>query len=133
MADGEVIQGPTPFGNAAGNTHYLVIEHGHIIVRYGELEIQTYVQSGQRVAGGQKIGRVGFQVGNSMLHLEMYGTRARSPLSVSAQQSKRRAADDVPYMRRMDLIDPTATLDAAMAHMPNRYNQKPTKRGWCSY
>jgi murein DD-endopeptidase MepM/ murein hydrolase activator NlpD len=133
MADGVVLEGPTPF---YAGTFFLAIEHGHIIVRYGEIQADAFVERNQRVAGGQKIARVGHLVGinvsSDMLHLEMYGTRSPGPLTVGSQASKRRA-DTVPYLRRGDLIDPSDILTNASAHLPKQYPHQPSKRGWASY
>ena len=115
---------------------YLTIEHEHIIVRYGEIQANAFVQTDQRVAGGQKIARVGhlvdITVPSDMLHLEMYSTSARSPLTVNALSSKLRA-DGVPFLRRIDLMDPTVILNQASSNLPKAYAHQPTKRGWASY
>ncbi|MBV9290773.1 MAG: M23 family metallopeptidase [Hyphomicrobiales bacterium] len=105
MADGVVLEGPTPF---YAGTSYLTIEHGHILVRYGEIQANAFVERNQRVSGGQKIARVGHLVGvnvpSDMLHLEVYGSKSPGSLTVAAQASKLRE-DNVPYLRRWDLID----------------------------
>jgi murein DD-endopeptidase MepM/ murein hydrolase activator NlpD len=133
MADGLVIDGPSPF---YAQTHFLTVEHGRILVRYGEIQATSFVQRNQRVAGGQKIARVGHLVGinvpSDMLHLEMYSTTSRSALTVNAQSSKLRA-DGVPFLRRNDLMDPTTILNQARSNLPRMYVHQPLKRGWVSY
>lgn len=99
-------------------TDEVVIDHGGFIVRYGEVRPardlpgkKHFVSVGDRVKRGQKIAEVGDLVGIDapcMLHIEMYATAegvARSPLTDK---------QNLPFMRRADLVDPLATLEAAV-------------------
>ena len=62
------------------------------------------MEFGTKVTEGQQIGDVGDLVGLdlSMVHFEMYSGAASGPLTVPS---------NTPFMRRSDLIDPTAHLD----------------------
>jgi|ERR1035438_1722590 murein DD-endopeptidase MepM/ murein hydrolase activator NlpD len=76
------------------------------VVRYGEISAAAPgIRLGSQVSEGQVIAHVGKMktVAQSMLHLEMYAGAAHGPLT--ERQSP-------PFMRRADLQDPTAFLDA---------------------
>lgn len=113
IRDGVVTAGPYAF---YAGTFALEVDHGPFLARYGEIQAATPVRAGDHVSEGQKIARVGHLIGISvpsdMLHLELYDKSdgARGPLTVGANSSKRRA-DGVPFLRRKDLIDPTASLN----------------------
>lgn len=96
-------------------TYAIEVIHGDFIVRYGEVAPMSTAERmaliGKPVKRGQVIGKVGqlIQPGkgpykHSMIHLEMYST------NTSPKESKL-TNDSAPYMRRSDLVDPTATLD----------------------
>jgi murein DD-endopeptidase MepM/ murein hydrolase activator NlpD len=59
------------------------------------------------VKAGQVLGYVGkmHTVAQSMLHLELFAGTAQGPLT---------DRNHPPYMRRGDLVDPTAFLDSCM-------------------
>lgn len=93
-------------------TFAIEINHGSFIARYGEVDkhkVNIFVQEGDDVQRGDKIGIVGRLVGitvpSNMLHLELYSSTENSPLTVK---------NNHPYQRRSDLLDPTASIDAAV-------------------
>lgn len=108
VLDGSVIQ-EYPFYM---DTRALEIDHGNMIVRYGEIaNVAVGIKSGVRVKKGQVIAYVGemiFPSGNtmSMLHLEFYKGTSSGPLTVR---------EALPYQRRADLFDPTQLLDDALS------------------
>ncbi|TDM09221.1 MAG: hypothetical protein C4K60_07915 [Ideonella sp. MAG2] len=92
-------------------TSAIEIDHGSFIARYGEVDSKRdkiYVEPGDKVERGEKIGVVGRLVGikvpSNMLHLEMYGSSSHADLTVKGNP---------PYQRRDDLIDPTPSIDQA--------------------
>ena len=106
MKDGKVIQ----HYNFYLGTKALEIDHGDMIIRYGEISgVAEGIKTGVSVKRGQIIAYVGelvFKSGNkmSMLHLEAYKGNATGALTVRSAQ---------PYQRRSDLFDPTSLLDSA--------------------
>jgi murein DD-endopeptidase MepM/ murein hydrolase activator NlpD len=82
----------------------LEVKHPCGIVRYGEIALPG-IKAGAVVKAGQAIARVGkmAHVEQSMLHFELYSGSAKGPLTDRARP---------PFLRRADLIDPTAFLDA---------------------
>lgn len=106
---GKVTLGPYPFYQG---TFALEVDHGTFLARYGEIQQSTFVHQGDQVTAGQPLAKVGNLIGitNSMLHLELYNKSAQGPLTVKGVQTAR-TASGVPYMRRKDLIDPTAKLN----------------------
>ena len=106
MKDGKVIQSY----NFYLGTKALEIDHGDMVIRYGEIShVADGIKTGVSVKRGQIIAYIGelvFKSGNkmSMLHLEAYKGNASGALTV------RLAA---PYQRRSDLFDPTQLLDSA--------------------
>jgi murein DD-endopeptidase MepM/ murein hydrolase activator NlpD len=86
----------------------LVVDHGSFTVRYGETKpvLPAGLEVGDRVTKGQWIGRVGKLRGLniSMIHFELYDGSRSGPLTDTSKP---------PFMRRRDLVDPTARLDAA--------------------
>jgi murein DD-endopeptidase MepM/ murein hydrolase activator NlpD len=120
ITSGKVVRGPYPF---YCQTFAIEIDHGNFLARYGEVQSQTTVRVGDDVVPGQKIAKVGHLVGiqvpSDMLHLELYSKSASGPLSVqSASQSKKRA-DGVPFLRRMDLMNPTPYLNQWKNNLPS--------------
>ena len=111
VGDGTVIQSAYYFYNG---TYALEVDHGEFIVRYGEIQANPPVKGGAKVKRGQVIAKVGHLTGitvpSDMLHMEMYDGSLSGPLTVGAASSKRRS-DGVPFLRRMDLIDPTDYLN----------------------
>lgn len=96
------------------HTDQITVDHGGFIVRYGEIDPRSSeIKVGEKVKKGQVIAKVGQLIMPSgekykqcMLHFELYGSSApvtKKPLS----------NDTSPFKRRDDLINPTATLDAA--------------------
>jgi murein DD-endopeptidase MepM/ murein hydrolase activator NlpD len=118
VADGKIVRGPTYF---YADTYALEVDHGDVLVRYCEVHGQAPVRAGDIVQAGQRIARVGRLVGitvpSDMLHIEVYNKTASGPLTVPAEASARRA-DNVPFGRRRDLVDPTPFLNDWMARLP---------------
>jgi murein DD-endopeptidase MepM/ murein hydrolase activator NlpD len=113
---GKVTLGPYPFYQG---TFALEVDHGAFLARYGEIQQSTFVRQGDQVTAGQPIAKVGNLIGitNSMLHLELYNKTASGPLTVKGAQTAR-TASGMPYMRRKDLIDPTAKLNEWQNNLP---------------
>ena len=103
---GTVTRGPYEFYEG---TYALEVDHGAFLARYGEIQKSALVRQGDCVSAGQPIAKVGKlnSITNSMLHLELYDKSATGDLTVRNNQTKR-TAKGVPFMRRRDLIDPTA-------------------------
>lgn len=118
IADGTVTRGPDPF---YAGTHAMEIDRGSFIARYGEIQAAAFVRRGDRVTAGQPIAKVGHLIGitvpSDMLHLELYDKSADGPLTVSASASAR-TSSGVPFLRRKDLMDPTARLDVWKNNLP---------------
>lgn len=92
-------------------TYAIEVDHGSFVARYGEVdgkEANLFVDAGDKVERGDRLALVGKLVGitvpSNMLHLELYANTTRSPLTVRSNK---------PYQRRADLMDPTASIDAA--------------------
>lgn len=121
IADGTVVRGPYAFYS---QTYALEIDHGTFIARYGEIQENTLVRTGDHVTAGRKIARVGHLVGiqvpSDMLHLELYDKSVSGALTRSGSSSKTRA-DGVPFQRRKDLIDPTPFLNHWKTNLPTPY------------
>jgi murein DD-endopeptidase MepM/ murein hydrolase activator NlpD len=103
VADGTVVRGPYPFYDVV---YALEVEHPGIgIVRYGEVTKTSPIHQGDQVTAGQVIAYVGHMqtVNQSMLHFELFSGCEDGPLTDRAH---------APFMRRADLIDPTAFLDS---------------------
>jgi murein DD-endopeptidase MepM/ murein hydrolase activator NlpD len=82
------------------------------VVRYGEISAAAPgIRLGSQVAEGQVIAHVGKMktVAQSMLHFETYAGTAQGPLT---------DRQNPPFMRRVDLQDPTAFLDACQEETP---------------
>jgi murein DD-endopeptidase MepM/ murein hydrolase activator NlpD len=85
------------------------VRHPSGIVRYGEIShCAPGIAAGSQVKAGQVIAYVGKMktVPQAMLHFEMYGGTGKGPLT-----DRTRA----PFMRREDLVNPTAFLDGPPA------------------
>src|SRR2546423_6379249 len=119
IADGTVIRGPYPF---YCQTFALEIDHGDFLARYGEIQAKTTVKEGDRVRAGQQIARVGHLVGiqvpSDMLHFELYDKSASGPLTITDPARSKKRADGTPFMRRKDLMDPTASLNKWQGQLP---------------
>jgi len=114
---GTVTLGPYDFYEG---TYALEIDHGAFLARYGEIQKSALVRQGDRVTAGQPIAKVGKlnSITNSMLHLELYDKSAEGALTVRNNQTKK-TANGVPFMRRRDLIDPTAKLNVWKNNRPS--------------
>lgn len=77
------------------------------IIRYGEIQANTprKLKIGDKISEGEVIGFVGKLQGLSfsMLHFEMYSGKEEGRLTNTS---------NLPYQRRLDLIDPTPYLDS---------------------
>jgi murein DD-endopeptidase MepM/ murein hydrolase activator NlpD len=120
LADGVVTRGPYPFYL---ETFAVEVDHGSFLARYGEIapERSWPVREGDNVERGQKVGRVGvltnadgsrLGVASMMLHLEMYDKTESGKLTRAVGTSAR-SATGTPFLRRQDVIDPTAFVRAA--------------------
>jgi murein DD-endopeptidase MepM/ murein hydrolase activator NlpD len=109
IASGTVTLGPYAFYDG---TYALEVDHGSFLARYGEIQKNSLVKAGDRVEAGQPIAKVGklLSMKTSMLHLELYDKSATGPLTVKNNSTKRNAKG-VPFMRRGDLMDPTKRLN----------------------
>jgi len=118
VADGVVTRGPYAF---YCETFALEIDHGSFLARYGEIQSKTDVVAGARVQAGQKIAKVGHLIGikvpSDMLHFELYDKSASGSLTV-ASGSASAMKNNVSFMRRKDLIDPTLNLNRWRENLP---------------
>lgn len=117
ITSGTVTRGPYAFYDG---TFALEIDHGAFLARYGEIQQNALVSTGDHVSPGQPIAKVGklTSITNSMLHLELYDKSAQGPLTVTNSQTKK-TANGVPFMRRRDLIDPTNRLNEWQNNRPS--------------
>jgi murein DD-endopeptidase MepM/ murein hydrolase activator NlpD len=119
IADGVVTRGPYAF---YCETFALEIDHGPFLTRYGEIQSKTEVTAGASVRAGQKIAKVGHLVGiqvpSDMLHLELYDKSASGSLTVASGPASA-MRNNVPFMRRKDLIDPTLNLNRWKENLPS--------------
>ena len=122
ITDGKVMHGPYSF---YCQTFALEIDHGSFLARYGEIQANTLVKTGDQVKAGQKIAKVGHLVGitvpSDMLHLELYNKSAPGPLTVNDASKSKKKADGTPFYRRTDLIDPTANLNQWKTSLPKSH------------
>lgn len=111
IADGTHVSGPYQFTGPNSDppyplSHAVEIEHGPILVRYGELDPGSYTEGTQGVTQGQVIARVS-KLG--MLHLEIYtNPKDRKPLSNAV----------LPFKRRGDVTDPDPYLQLWAKNLP---------------
>ena len=119
IGDGTVTRGPYPF---YCQTFALEVDHGDFLARYGEIQAKTTVKEGDKVRAGEQIAKVGHLVGirvpSDMLHLELYDKSASGPLTITDTARSRKRSDGIPFMRRKDLIDPTARLNQWQGQLP---------------
>ena len=119
IADGTVTRGPYPF---YCETFALEIDHGEFLARYGEIQKTTTVKEGDTIHAGEQIAKVGhligIQVPSDMLHLELYDKTASGPLTITDRNRSKKTSDGIPFMRRMDLLDPTSRLDQWQVRLP---------------
>ena len=103
VEDGTVLRGPYLFYDVV---YALEVQHPSGIVRYGEISHAAEgIATGVAVKAGHVIGYVGKMktVAQPMLHFELFSGTAEGPLT---------NRQNPPFMRREDLQDPTAFLDA---------------------
>jgi murein DD-endopeptidase MepM/ murein hydrolase activator NlpD len=103
VEDGTVLRGPYLFYDVV---RALEVRHASGIVRYGEISRAAEgIAAGAAVKAGQVLGYVGKMqtVAQSMLHLELFAGTEQGPLTDRGR---------APFMRRGDLVDPTAFLDS---------------------
>ena len=101
--DGTVVRGPYLFYEG---TYAIDIRHPQGLVRYCEFSGAIGgLKVGDKVKCGQPIAKVGKlqNIANSMLHLELYSGSSDAVLTDTTRP---------PFMRRADLVDPTALLDS---------------------
>ena len=121
IADGRVRANPYYFYNGS---YALEVEHGDMLVRYGEILPSAAVSSdlaflpeikkGALVKRGQVIAYVGRMTGGDhMLHFECY-SNSKLPGALT-DRSKSGGA----FQRRADLMDPTNLLDGAKNNLPS--------------
>ena len=119
IGDGTVTRGPYPF---YCQTFALEVDHGDFLARYGEIQAKTTVKEGDKVRAGEQIAKVGHLIGirvpSDMLHLELYDKSASGPLTITDTARSRKRSDGIPFMRRKDLIDPTARLNQWQGQLP---------------
>ena len=119
IGDGTVTRGPYPF---YCQTFALEVDHGDFLARYGEIQAKTTVKEGDKVRAGAQIAKVGHLIGirvpSDMLHLELYDKSASGPLTITDTARSRKRSDGIPFMRRKDLIDPTARLNQWQGQLP---------------
>ena len=119
IGDGTVTRGPYPF---YCQTFALEVDHGDFLARYGEIQAKTAVKEGDKVRAGEQIAKVGHLIGirvpSDMLHLELYDKSASGPLTITDTARSRKRSDGIPFMRRKDLIDPTARLNQWQGQLP---------------
>jgi murein DD-endopeptidase MepM/ murein hydrolase activator NlpD len=107
VEDGKVIRGPYPFYDVV---LALEVQHPSGIVRYGEISRAAEgIHAGAEVKAAQVIGYVGKMqtVAQSMLHFEMF--HGLTDGEVAGPLTDR---NHPPFLRRADLMDPTAFLDS---------------------
>ena len=116
IAAGIVTRGPAAFYDG---TYALEVDHGAFLARYGEIQKDAMVKAGDRVKAGQPIAKVGKlrSMKISMLHLELYDKSATGPLTVTNNTTKR-TAKGIPFMRRRDLMNPTEKLNQWKSNRP---------------
>lgn len=123
VADGVIWYGPSKFfdskPDASGvriSTFELTVIHSDFIARYGEIGqmLASGVKPGATVKEGQQIASVGKQVGDTMLHFEMFSdVQSKGSLTQRGNTTYR----NIPkygnnrFNRRSDLLDPTMHLN----------------------
>jgi murein DD-endopeptidase MepM/ murein hydrolase activator NlpD len=110
MKDGTILR----YANFYLGTHALVIDHGDVTIRYGEVSpsgMAPGLKVGSEVKKGQVIAYIGIlqlKPPRSMLHIEMYKGTESGRLTPYPKSNIYNI-----YCRRADIFDPTSTLDGA--------------------
>jgi len=116
IGDGTVTRGPYPF---YCQTFALEVDHGDFLARYGEIQAKTTVKEGDKVRAGEQIAKVGHLIGIRVpSDMELYDKSASGPLTITDTARSRKRSDGIPFMRRKDLIDPTARLNQWQGQLP---------------
>lgn len=92
-------------------TDQLVVQHGNLVVRYGEVDPDKKVKglkNGSIVKPGDVIAYVGKL---KMLHFEMYQGTETGHLTDTTNKTDYKYVTAADFQRRSDLIDPTPYLD----------------------
>jgi murein DD-endopeptidase MepM/ murein hydrolase activator NlpD len=100
--------------NFYGGTGVIEIDHCDYTIRYGEILVGSrLVKKGDRVKAGQKIAEMGHcnDVKNAMLHLEQYSNICTGLLTSNENPNFKDQESNLPYQRRLDLLDPTPLLN----------------------
>lgn len=92
-------------------TYQLVVDHGHFVARYGEVDKEKRVK-GVRKGTAVKPGEVIAYVGRlKMLHFEMYRGTESGNLTRKKNKTDYKYVSPQNFQRRADLMDPTPYLD----------------------
>jgi murein DD-endopeptidase MepM/ murein hydrolase activator NlpD len=106
-------------------TDALTVKHNSVVVRYGEVKgMARGVAIGSRVKAGQLIAYVGgLRSGSSMLHFELYDSRAVGPLTVGGGSNYpllKAPLNRKEFDRNKYLLDATSHLSRSMNNMPGK-------------
>jgi len=114
--DGVVVRGPYLFYNVV---YALEVQHADgTVIRYGEIQPRVPLAAkGTHVHEGEIIAYVGRQTSGvvAMLHFELYAGKWPKSSIGNIGIPRTGPLTDLsrpPYLRRIDLLDPTAFLDA---------------------
>jgi murein DD-endopeptidase MepM/ murein hydrolase activator NlpD len=129
IRDGYIFRGPYEFATYADKTHttttYAIeVAHDYYTARYCEISqrLADGLSARRFVSEGQVIGAVGEQVGNSMLHFELFQDAwRRDDLTQRSHHTKYRYVLQNDYERRDDLLNPTSLLDRLYSEAPDSF------------